>query len=387
MPSAPMLRQKTAWTLMSGVAAACLALTACSSSGSDAAKSASPTTGGGSGTAAATSGVAAAQAVVAQYSKTPTAIGPTQALKTAPPTGKTFVYMKCNLPQCATVATAVQEAAAAVHWHAQIINFDSSNTATLISGLKQALRYKPVAVGISGIPQVLWKTEQAEYQKAGVAIIPQQTGPVQLSDTVPVQVGDDGPVAGKIVGSWFVADSNASGKGLLVSVPAFPVLTEIGDSIKATVKAGCPKCSLKDLNATPAQQAANGIVPAIVSAMQRDRSLKYIVTTDGVLLTGLASALTAAGLTGIKIGGALATAENEQNIISGSATAFTSYNSDYLGWQMIDVALRRAEGMTYQANDGGIPEQLYTKSNVGKPSDSASAPSDFRDQFKKLWGI
>jgi len=383
-----MLRHKSTRTLIGAVAAACLALSACSSSGSGQTKSGGPASGtGASGTGAAPAAVSAARTAMNRYLATPTKIGPTTPLNSPAPEGKTFVYMKCNLPQCATVGAAVQEAAAAVHWHAQIINFDSSNTATLISGLKQALRYHPVAVGISGIPQPLWKSEESAYAAAGVAIIPQQTGPITVSKTVPVQVGDDGPAAGKIVGNWFVADSNGQGKGLLVSVPTFAILTEVAKSIQSTVKASCPACSFQTLNATVAQQAGNQIVPAIVSALKRNPSLKYVVTTDGVLLTGLSSALKAAGLNGIKVGGALATAQNEQNILDGTATAFTSYNSDYIGWQLIDAALRQAEGMSFEPNDGGSPEQLLVKSNVGKPSDTASAPSDFRDQFKKLWGI
>ncbi|WP_261566268.1 sugar ABC transporter substrate-binding protein [Frankia gtarii] len=331
--------------------------------------------------------MAAAQATVNEYLKTPTAIGPTTPLARPPARGKTFVYLKCNLPQCATVGSAVQEAAGKVGWKAQIVNYDSANPATLISGLKQALRYDPVAVGISGIPEELWKSEEADYEKAGVAILPQQTGPVTISRTVPVQIGDDSAVAGKIVGSWFIADSKAKGKGLLVSVPAFPVLTELGDAIQRTVRAGCSACSFQTLNATVAQQAGNQIVPAVISALRRNPSLKYVVTTDGVLLTGLSAALRAAGLHDIRVGGALATAQNEQDILDGSATAFTSYNSSYIGWQLIDAALRRSQAMSFTADDGGSPEQLLVRSTVGTPSDTASAPADFREQFAKLWGL
>jgi ribose transport system substrate-binding protein len=388
----PLTKSRTRIAVLVGgmTAAAALTLSACSSSGSGGGSGGGSSTNGGSSSSATTASsgaMKAAQAVVDQYMATPTKIGPTEKLSGPIPSGKTFVYMKCNLPQCATVGAAVEEAAKAAGVHAQIINFDSSNTATLISGLKQALRYHPVAVGISGIPQALWQSVEPEYQKAGVAMIPQQTGPVNFSSTVPVQVGDDAPIAGKIVGSWFVTASQGSGKALLVNVPAFPVLTEIGSAIKSTVKSECPACSFQNLDATPAQQAANGIVPAIVSALQRNRDIKYVVTTDGVLLTGLSSALKAAGLSDIKVGGALATAQNEQDIIDGSASAFTSYNSAYIGWQLIDVALRVALKMKIPANDGGIPDQLFVKSNVGKPSDSASAPENFRDQFKALWGL
>src|SRR6202034_218463 len=97
---------------------------------------------------------------------------------------------------------------------------------------------------------------------------------------------------------------------------------------------------------TIAEQASNGIVPAVVSALKRDPSVDYVLAADGVLIPGLSSAMSAAGITGMHVGGALATAETEQAILNGTETAFTTYNSGYIGWQTVDVALRLVEKMT-----------------------------------------
>jgi ABC-type sugar transport system substrate-binding protein len=112
-----------------------------------------------------------------------------------------------------------------------------------------------------------------------------------------------------------------------------------------------------------------------------------VLAADGVLIPGLSSAMSAAGITGVTVGGALATAESEQAILNGTETAFTTYNSSYVGWQTVDIVLRDMEKMTIPPFDSGVPTQLVTKATVGTPNDSATAPANYPQQFEKLWGV
>lgn len=378
-------RRNGAPAVWSITAAAALALTACSSGSSGA----SSNSASGGSSAGDSGQVTAAQQFLARYLKTPTTIGPTTNLASKAPSGKTIVNLMCTTsPQCATINKGEVAAAQAAHWTIKTVPYDSTNVATLISGMKTALRYHPVAVSLSGIPQSLWQSEIADYKAAGVVILPQQVGAVTTSDTVPVNIGDDSSTVGKIVGNWFIADSTGKGHALVVDVPDFGYLKEITTTMTDTISSGCSSCSVKPLDATIAQQGSNGIVPAVISALQRDKSINYVIAADGVLIPGLPSAMKSAGLSGIKVGGALATAENEQAIVDGSETAFTTYNSSYLGWQTLDVALRLQTKTTpIPPFDGGVPTQLVTKETVGTPSDSATAPADYPQQFQKLWGL
>ena len=85
-----------------------ITLTACSSSGGSGGGSASaggsasgaasaPATSGGGGGGG---GLAGAKAATVKNLQAPTTIPLTQPLKTKPPTGKTFVWMKCDVNQC-----------------------------------------------------------------------------------------------------------------------------------------------------------------------------------------------------------------------------------------------------------------------------------------------
>jgi ribose transport system substrate-binding protein len=380
-------RRRATPAVLGIVAIMSLAMAACSSSGGSSAAATGSSTAQSTASSGGSAQVTAANTFISPYLSAPTKIGPTVPLTSKAPSGKTMVNLMCTTsPQCATINAGEAAAAKAIGWKLQTIPYDATNVATLISGMKTALRYHPVAVSLSGIPQALWQSEVPAYQAAGVPIIPQQTGPVTTSTTVPVNIGDDSSVVGKIVGNWFIANSGGKGKALVVDIPDFGYLKEITTSMVSTISTGCPGCSITHLDATISQQADNTIVPAVVSALQRDRSINYVLAADGVLIPGLSSAMSAAGITGVTVGGALATAENEQAILNGTETAFTTYNSSYIGWQTIDVVLRDMEKMTIPAFDGGVPTQLVTKATVGTPNDSATAPDNYPQQFEQLWG-
>jgi hypothetical protein len=71
---------------------------------------------------------------------------------------------------------------------------------------------------------------------------------------------------------------------------------------------------------------------------------------------------------------------------TGEYSAWLSLVSYGLGWALVDVALRVSEGMPVPAEDSGIPVVLFTKQNIGTPSESSSnLPVDTASQFRRLW--
>jgi len=311
----------------------------------------------------------------------------TQALTSAPKKGLTFVALQCGFPQCKTNSEGIKAATDALGWKLKVLDFDSANPATLISAMKQALQYHPVAVSLNGLPPATWQSEVPAYEKAGVPIFPIDIGPAApVSKTIPINIGN-GDGQGKAVAAWFTQDSAGSGKGLLVDIPDFPVLKQIADNISSGVQQYCSGCSLTDLNVTIAQQESNAIVPAIVSSMQRNPDVKYILLADGVIAPGLPAALKAAGIDGVKIAGGLGSSENMSDVKNGTEQAFTSENLIYDGLVAVDAAARQSENMTISPASGVTPIQLLTQSTVGNTTDSLNAPSDALAQFKKLWHV
>jgi ribose transport system substrate-binding protein len=374
------------WMRLSAVAASGAAAVAMVTAGCSSASSSAAATGTSSATSSA--GVTEATQSLKPYLATPTTIGVTTPLKAAPAKGKTFIYIQCAFAQCKSVATGVTAAASALGWNTKILDFDETNAATLVAALQQALQYNPAAVAFNALPEAEWSSEIAAYQKAGVPIVPIETGPTTVSGPVIAAVGDDGAVQGQILADWFVSASGGSGQALLVDVPAFGLLKSGADTFTATVHKLCSACSITPLDATIAQQGNNQITPAVISSLQRDPSIKYVIGTDGVFYPGLPAALQSGGITGVQVASGDATVENEQDVMSGTETAFVPTNFEYLGWLAVDAAARHLEGMTVPGgDDGGMPEQLFTKATTHTAAESADIPADFASQFKTLWHV
>lgn len=336
---------------------------------------------------AGTSGTKAATAALHPYLSAPKTIPVKTPLRTAPSKGKTFIYIQCAFSQCQDVKIGAQAATAAVGWKFKTLSFDETNPATLVTAMKQALLYHPAVVSFNAIPESSWASEIPAYAKAGVSIVPIETGPTELSKAVITAIGDDGAVQGSILADWVVSNSNANAKVLLVNVPAFGLLATSASGFTSTLSKLCPSCTVTTLNATPQQQGTNAITPAVVSALQRDPSIKYVVATDGIIIPALPAALAAASITGVKIAGGDASVENEQDVMSGTESAFVPTNFQYLGWLAVDAAARHMEHMGILADGGGMPEQLLTKSNTHVASESANIPTNFRALFKALWHV
>lgn len=374
-------RSARALGLAAGVLPALLIAAACSSSSGNGASAPSGST------SARSTAVATAQATVKQYEAVPTTI-PQQAPLTHPVTkGQTFVDLECENTQCHDIATGVQAAGKAIGWNVKLINYNDTQPATLTAAFQQALQYHPVGVSLTGTSPALWSSVLPEYKQAGVPIIPASVGPIQVRAPVAATVDGLGAytIPAKAIADWFIAQSSASGHVLLVDIPSFPVLQETATAVSAEIAAQCPNCKVSDFDATIAQVDANGVVSAVVSQLQRDPSIKYVISADGVFISGLASAAKAAGITGLQIGSTIGGIVNEQDILAGSESATLPWPGVVEGWVIIDAAARVSEDMSVPDGDDNQPIQLLVKGNFTTPQESLLQPADYPAQFEKLW--
>jgi ribose transport system substrate-binding protein len=126
----------------------------------------------------------------------------------------------------------------------------------------------------------------------------------------------------------------------------------------------------------------------IVSALQKDPSIKYVMVADVAFGQGLPAALGAAGLSGkVKILGCCGAAAEEAGLSSGEFSAMTGVGGLYAGWLMVDAALRHAEGLAIPSNEGNSSVGLLTKASNIQPSNSYDVPTDYAQQFKALWKL
>lgn len=379
-------RSARTWGLAAAMAPALLIAAACSSSPASSSPASSASTPSGT-TSASSTAVATAEATAKQYEALPTTIPQTTPLTHPVAKGKTFVDLECENTQCHDIATGVQAAGKAIGWNVKLINYNDTQPATLTAAFQQALQYHPVGVSLTGTSPALWSGVLPEYKQAGIPIIPASVGPIQVQAPVAATVDGLGAytVPAKAIADWFIAQSNASGHVLLIDIPSFPVLKETATAVSAEIAAQCPNCKVSDFDATIAQVDANGVVSAAVSQLQRDPSIKYVISTDGVFISGLASAAKAAGVSGLQIGSTIGGITNEQDILAGSESATLPWPGVVEGWDIIDAAARVSEGMSVPDGDGNTAIQLLVKGNFTTPQESLLAPADYPAEFEKLW--
>jgi ribose transport system substrate-binding protein len=323
--------------------------------------------------------------------QTPTSIGVTTPLKTRPH-GGTVVWLTCELEPCQVVGQGVQQAAAGAGLTYKQITTSAGNPATLISAMNQALQMspKPLAVAFAGYPEAVWSTMVPKFQAAKIALVPDGAGPVAPSPAVPA-LSLNGPSdfahQTSDLANYFVADSKGSGKALLLNIADVGAFAPMKAEFTSAVQKQCPSCTVSSINITTSQLGSNGVVPAIVSALQANPSINYVVTPEGDAVQGLSSAAAAAGLSKVKVLSLTPSIVTEQGLQNGQVQASVALPLKMTGWKIVDTALRSSEGMTVTPGDGGMPVQLFTQQNLTAPAGSHDNPANYAAEFKKLWGL
>jgi hypothetical protein len=379
-----------------GLAAAALALAACSSAASSSPSSSAPVAaaaaaGATSGTGTTSSAVSAAEAAVRAASTTPTSIPSATPLPSAPPKGKTVLFLQCEEVSCGYEGDGLKAAAAAIGWTVKILNFQAANPATLVSALQTGLQYHPVAAFLSGVPQEAWQSEQKPYAAAGAFIVDNYIAAAPSGVGVMAGHGyaSENAAQGKILADEQIANSGGQpANSLLVNVPAYTLFLPMANAYKAQIAKDCPACQVTEDDFTQPQLFGGDLVPAVVSAAKRISGLKYIIAVAGSFTDTLPQALQAAGLGGkLKIISGPGVATDQQSVLNGTQLATVGAPYKLGGWQDMDIAIRAVMHLAASPGDSVVPWVLLTKANTGAPSDSYDEPADYPALFEKLWHV
>jgi ABC-type sugar transport system substrate-binding protein len=309
-------------------------------------------------------------------------------LKSKPPSGALIVgiFSTPALP----IEQGAVAAAKAAGWKETSMSYDPANPSTVISDLQTALQFKPFAVIVQGESYQYWSRVVPAYAAAHVQLIP-----VDLVSYVPssvvqtsIQSARDTKASALVIANWFIAASKGRGKALATNVPSVANEAALWLDFRSDVKKQCPGCTVNTLALT-GTQFDSGTAQAIVSALQANPSLKYVINMYGGGLTGLPAALSAANIKGITVGGysplALQLQEMKQGTMPG---AWNASGQAVQGWLAVDSALRIKEGMNVQPGDGGLPQALLTPSNIGTvTNNSEELPLNYVQEFETLWHV
>lgn len=126
---------------------------------------------------------------------------------------------------------------------------------------------------------------------------------------------------------------------------------------------------------------------AIVSTLQSNPKIKYAVPAIANLATGLPTAFSQAGITGVKILGSVPDANAIKALQDGTNAMWVDQSSLIQGWTELDSALRAIEGGKTVTDTGGYPLAMLTHANVPSGSGVPVYPADYAAEFEQLWHV
>jgi ribose transport system substrate-binding protein len=367
---------------------------ACSSSGSGDTKTggaASGTAGSGGG---GSSAMAQAKATVAQYSKPPTSINITTPLSKKPATGKKIIVVESAEPTSLKTDAGLKEAAKVLGWNLTVVP-EGTGPEDPARAFGQAIDAKPDAIFISGNPLSTMRAQVARAKAEKIVVIQSDAGEPAGQDGSVYRLSLDDfnqtGLWGKMIADY--AATQGSKHALIVDLSLYPILHAFSKAAQAELKRVSPS-SKADIMDVQIKDFIAGKVPGnIVSQIQRNPDIDFVILSLGDMATGLNAALRGAGLSNkVKVGGESAGTPNIAALKSKQQDVYTGFAALIHGWRRADAAARIFNGDSLDPNNNSkLPTQLLTQDNIAAaPLDSDGyyvGVKDFREQYEKLWKI
>lgn len=364
------------------VAAAC---------GSSSTKSTSTTastasaTGAASASAAGGDAIAQAKTDLAKYETRPTSVELATPIDKPIPGGKTLYFIACGSDACNFEGDIIKQATDLLGWNLKVLNTNGTPQQQQ-SAWEQAIREKPFGVLYTATPRATIDKYLKQAKDAGIGV-------ASCCVTDPVADGIDYNIstvaqtqrAGAVYGAWAVATAaDLKAKFVVVTVPDFPILVTLKDSILGDLHTRCPDCSADNLD-VPLTALGKNAPDLIVSYLRAHPDVKQMLLTVDALALGLPAAMKAAGLDDVAIFGEGPGTTNLQYLANGDEAASMAfpYYEDMFG--MVDAMARKAAGVAIiPAFDP--PLWILTKDNLPSSTELFALVPGIKDQFAKLWG-
>jgi ABC-type sugar transport system substrate-binding protein len=378
-----MRRRRTA---VGVIVALSLALTSACGSDSESDSAAAPASSG-------SANAAAADAVKA-FLAAPTSLPITTPLSRKPDAGKRLIVTEN--PQAVTRKTndGLEKGAKLLGWTVKREQV-GAGPEDPAKAFDSALDQKPDAVLVSGNPASTFRSQLERATREGIPVILSDAGdPVGQTGTaytIGLDDFDQTRLWGKMTADY-AASQNAK-HVLVVDLSLYPILHAYSEGVVDELKKVAPntKSTLID---TQIGDLVGGKIPAnIVSEIQRNPDIDWVVLALGDMSTGLRAALRGAGLADkVKIGGESASTANVAALKSGDEDVWTGFAAEIHGMYRIDALARIFNKDPFDpAVYNELPTQIMTKDNVGSaPLDAEGyyvGIPDYVQKFSSLWKV
>jgi ABC-type sugar transport system substrate-binding protein len=284
------------------------------------------------------------------------------------------------------------EAAAAksIGWTAKAIDYDGS-VQDLNAKFMRAIAEKPTVIGVSAADPASIPLPLAAAKRAGIVVSITGSPDSGPSGFPGYSAASYGPKTGikiaDIMANWVMNDSKCNAHVAVANLAGNSVSELETTRMKADLSATCPDCTLNSVPVQEQQLGSPSVTNAIVSALQANPSIDYLVATLGNITDGLAASLEQAGLAHVKIVGATPDPASIKALQNGTNAMYVGISPVITGYVELDAGLRSLD--THKpVFDDDLPLTVLTPSNVPKSStDIPAYPAEFASLFKKIWKV
>lgn len=310
-------------------------------------------------------------------------------LENKPPTGKTISYIACSLSSCKEYQQALEAASAKIGWTVRVTQGGLTPDTQASAWNSVAQNPGDAVVAVPTVPNAALSEQLKILQSKNVPVV-EFGGP--SSPTAPVIGQFNNPnqsqAQGQIWADWITADSNADAKIVYYTDPSFESLHPYGAGLNSELKSACPKCSVDQQSTSFSTGIGTSIPTQVVSYLQRNPDVKYVIINVGDAAVGVAQALASAGLSKqVKIVTGAAGPPNVKAIKDGSQAMAVVGERFELGWRAIDLIIRHLQGVQIVESEPVVSLHVITRDNLPQNVDVPYSVPGYQDSFLKAWGV
>lgn len=352
--------------------------------------STAPDTGAGASTTA-PAGDAAAEELAGLLER-PTEITNTTPFAGEIPVDKDVMWIQCPVPACVQLGEPLKNAVEALGWTLSVVPHDGTPEGVL-AAYAQAVREAPDAVVSSGYPRVMFEEEMTQLSEAEIPVIQMTvTDPPGDGITAVVHGSARNAEAGRQLALYTAVDSGGAANVLWVTT-AYPIVVptleghEGEGGFQPALEELCPDCTVEVID-IPIEAIGVDDAARVVSALQANPDINYVVGPLGDMFVGLPGALADAGLSA-----QVTLVTHDQNptlsaaVEDGTIAAIVGFPGLEDMFQITDTLLRHFAGEDFEPSSDDLPSWIITQGNVPSTTDDYPLVEDYQEQYKALWGV
>ena len=313
----------------------------------------------------------------------------------APAKGETVYFLEGSLLNEEPENAPFQAAANALGWKLKILAYDTTNPLGASGAMEEAAAAHANYIVIGGqtlasVAQGLKATKAAKIPVIFEDTQAPATGVNGDGVTLVAENNQLGLVAMKTLIDIAAVTYNLKAHMLFMTDSEIPSLLPLTPILKSYAASACSSCTFQVDGLSAAQVGTGNVGPEIVSTLQSNPKINYVVCLFTAVCAGLAPTLKTAGMTNqVKISVLAPDQTFSDEVLNGQVTVAILYAYGETPWAIMDACARLSEGMTLnQSLYALLPLNVSTKTISPPPAKGYyEGPPGFEQAFKTIWHV